>query len=231
MAFKWRGPLRKFARRLRLLFFAVTLAVALGTLAPRPIFPSAEAEDAGAPRRILVLTNPIHTDIAIPIDNAIREKFGFLEQAGIPAGHPDARWLIFGWGGRAFYLETPTWSELKLLPVLKALTLDRSVMHVDVAGGIAEPHPAVTGFDVREAEFDRLLEFIAGSFEHGEGGPIVIEGAEYGSDDRFFEAKGYFNAFLGCNTWTARGLREAGLRTGWWNPLPATLAYSLRLHN
>jgi uncharacterized protein (TIGR02117 family) len=109
--------LTKFVRRLCLLFFAMAFAVALGMLAPRPIFPSAVAEDVGATRRILVLTNPIHTDIAIPIDDAIREKFGFLEQAGIPAGHPNARWLIFGWGGRAFYLETPTWSELKPLPV------------------------------------------------------------------------------------------------------------------
>jgi uncharacterized protein (TIGR02117 family) len=222
---------RKFVRRLCLLVLAVALAGALGTLTPRPFFPSAEAEGAAATRRILVLTNPIHTDIAIPIDAAIREKFAFLEEAGIPAGHPDARWLIFGWGGRAFYLETPTWSELKPLPVLKALTLDRSVMHIDVTGEIAEPHPAVTGFDVGETEYDRLLEFIAGSFERREGSPIVIEGAEYGPDDRFFEAKGYFNAFLGCNTWTAKGLREAGLRTGWWNPLPATLAFSLRLHN
>jgi uncharacterized protein (TIGR02117 family) len=223
--------MRKFARRLCLAVLATAFAVALGMLVPRPIFSAAEAEDAAATRRILVLTNPIHTDIAIPIDARIRDKFAFLEQAGIPAGHPDARWLVFGWGGRAFYLETPAWSELKPLPVFKALTLDRSVMHVDVAGEIAEPHPAVTGFDASEAEFDRLVDFIADSFERGEDGPILIAGAEYGSDDRFFESKGYFNAFAGCNTWTARALREAGLRTGWWNPLPATLAVSLRLYN
>lgn len=226
------GPsVRKLARRFFLATLAVAFAVALGTLIPRPIFSAAEAEDAAATRRILVLTNPIHTDIAIPIDARIREKFAFLEKAGVPASHPDARWLVFGWGGRAFYLETPTWGELKLLPVLKALTLDLSVMHVDVAGAIAKPHPAVTGFDLNEAQFDRLVEFIAGSFEREEDGPIVIAGAEYGPDDRFFEAKGYFNAFLGCNTWTARALREAGLRTGWWNPLPATLDYSLQLYN
>ncbi|WP_353641934.1 TIGR02117 family protein [Mesorhizobium sp. WSM2239] len=223
--------MRKIARRFFLMIFAAALSVALGMLIPRPIFSAAEAEGTDTTRRILVLTNPIHTDIAVSIDAFIREKFGFLEHAGVPAGHSDARWLIFGWGGRAFYLETPTWSELKPLPVLKALTLDRSVMHVDVAGDIAEPHPAVTGFDVSEAEFVRLIDFIADSFERGEGGPIVIAGAEYSSDDRFFEAKGYFNAFLGCNTWTARALREAGLRTGWWNPLPVTLAASLRLHN
>jgi uncharacterized protein (TIGR02117 family) len=223
--------MKKFARRLFLAVLAITFAVALGALVPRPIFSVAEAEDAAATRRILVLTNPIHTDIAIPIDARIRDKFAFLELVGIPTGHPDARWLVFGWGGRAFYLETPAWSELKPLPVLKALTLDRSVMHVEVAGDIAEPHPAVTGFDASEAEFGRLVDFIADSFDSGEDGPILIADAAYGNDDQFFEAKGYFNAFLGCNTWTAAALREAGLRTGWWNPLPAALAASLQLYN
>ena len=42
-------------------------------------------------------------------------------------------WLILGWGGRAFYLETPDWADLKPMPVIKALTVDRAVMHVGVA--------------------------------------------------------------------------------------------------
>lgn len=212
-----------------LVLLVVAAAVAAGALVPRPLFPAAreEAQD----RRILVLTNPIHTDIAIPIDAALRERFAFLEDAGVPAAHPQARWLIFGWGGRAFYLETPTWGDLKPLPVLKALTADRSVMHVDVAGEIAEPHPAVTGFGIDETGFRRLVDFIAESFQRAEGEPVVISGAAYGVSDRFYEARGFFNALVGCNTWTARALREAGLQTGWWNPLPVTLALSLKLHN
>ncbi|TIW01591.1 MAG: DUF2459 domain-containing protein, partial [Mesorhizobium sp.] len=69
---------------------------------------------------------------------------------GLPMDASDARYIVFGWGGRAFYLETPTWSQLKAAPVLKALTLDASVMHVDVAGTIKEPHPDVAGFDIDE---------------------------------------------------------------------------------
>src|SRR5687768_4379757 len=89
----------------------IVLAVLAGALIPRPFRPSGDGEPPT--RRILVLTNPIHTDIAIPIDAAVRHRFAFLEQAGVPASHPEARWLIFGWGGRAFYLETPTWGDLK----------------------------------------------------------------------------------------------------------------------
>lgn len=194
----------KIGRLLVLAALAVGLAISAGMLIPRPIWRAAAAVDAPATRRILLLSNPIHTDIAIPIDARVRARFPFLEEAGVPAGHPGARWMVFGWGSRAFYLETPAWSQLKPLPVLKALTIDRSVIRVDVAGEISELHPAVTGFDVDDAGFGRLVEFIGGSFVDGEDGPQVIPGAGYGSNDRFFEAMGYFNALVGCNTWTAR---------------------------
>ena len=201
----------------------------LGTLVPRPLWPAAAGGEGT--RHILVLKNPIHTDIAVPIDDGLRRRFAFLVDAGLPIEAPEARYLVFGWGGRAFYLETPTWSQLKAVPVLKALTLDASVMHVDVAGEIREPHPDVAGFDIDEAHFAALLDYIEASFAQGPGGPAVIADAGYSTYDRFYEANGNFNALAGCNTWTAAALRTAGLRTGWWNPLPMSLEWSMRLYN
>jgi len=203
--------------------------VAVGTLVPRPFRPA--SDDAPRSRRILVLANPIHTDIAIPLTPDVQARFAFLEEAGVPIRNQAAKWLILGWGGRAFYLETPTWSDLRAGPVLRALTFDRSVMHADVAGNIPEPYPGVMGFDVGEEAFQRLVTFMGGSFERSDGRPLLIAGKTYGATDRFFEANGHFNALVGCNTWTGRSLREAGLQTGWWNPLPALLSLSLRIYN
>jgi uncharacterized protein (TIGR02117 family) len=221
--------MRRLWRFLAVLVAAVLVAAALGTVIPRPLWPAA-AEGEGT-RHILVLKNPIHTDIAVPLDDGVRRRFAFLAGAGLPIEAPGARFIVFGWGGRAFYLETPTWSQLKAAPVLKALTLDASVMHVDVAGAIKEQHPDVAGFDVDEAHFSALLDYIAVSFQQGPDGPVVIENAGYSSFDRFYEANGNFNALAGCNTWTAAALRIAGLRTGWWNPLPVSLGWSLSLYN
>ncbi|MEZ2330020.1 TIGR02117 family protein [Mesorhizobium sp. RCC_202] len=221
--------MRKFLRCLATLVFAVLLAAALGTLVPRPLWRAAIAGEAT--RHILVLKNAIHTDIAIPIDDGVRGRFAFLADAGLPTDAPDARYIVFGWGGRAFYLETPTWSQLKAVPVLKALTLDVSVMHVDITGAIKEPHRDVAGFDIDEAHFAALLDYIAASFQRGPAGPLAIEDAGYSTYDRFYEANGHFNALVGCNTWTAGGLRAAGLRTGWWNPLPVSLWWSMRLYD
>lgn len=220
-------------RAFRLLCYvalAVAAAVILGTVMPRPLFRSVEAADS-SPRRILVLANPIHTDIAIPIRQDLLERFDFLGAEGLPVDLPQARYLVFGWGSRAFYLNTPTWSELRPGPVLRALTLDSSVIHVSLAGTISEENPDVAGFDLTEAGFERLLAFVEHGFQQQERSPAKIEGASYGDYDLFFEANGSFNALAGCNTWTAGALRAAGIRTGWWTPLPSTLFYSLRLHN
>ncbi|PTE07419.1 TIGR02117 family protein [Mesorhizobium helmanticense] len=222
--------MRKLRRFFGILAVAIALAVTLGALVPRPLWQAAVASPA-ATRHILVLKNPIHTDIAIPVDDGVRQRFRFLVDAGIPVDAAEVRYIVFGWGGRAFYLETPTWSELKAVPVMKALTSDASVMHVDIAGDIAEPHPDVAGFDIGEERFAALLDFIAASFQQGSNGPIVIENAAYSRFDRFYEANGRFNAVIGCNTWTAAALRTAGLRTGWWNPVPASLGLSMRLYN
>ncbi|WP_037414629.1 TIGR02117 family protein [Sinorhizobium sp. CCBAU 05631] len=207
------------------------LAAVGGTLVPKPLMPAYASGDTTGLHRILVLSGPIHTDIAVRVDDEVRAKFAFLEDADVPLRHPDAQWLIFGWGGRSFYLETPTWSALKPLPVLRALSLDRSVMHVDTAGHIVEPQDAVAGFDIDAEDHQRLLDFIDDSFRREAGVAMPVAGFSYGPNDRFFEAHGYFNALFGCNTWTARALRNAGLRTGLWNPIPVSLDFSLSIYN
>ena len=131
--------MRTVIRWLLRIVFLLVLSAACGTFIPRPLIAPVEASSAAVTHRILLLSSSIHTDIAIPLDAETRAAFSFLDDTGFPLGHPNAEWLIIGWGGRAFYLETPTWAELKPLPVLRALTIDRSVLHVDLAGHITEP--------------------------------------------------------------------------------------------
>ncbi|ARQ11411.1 urease-associated protein [Rhizobium etli] len=215
---------------LRITILLIALAAG-GTFIPQPLIAPVKASSSAATHRILLLSGPIHTDIAIPLDEETRAVFSFLDDPGFPLDHPNAEWLVVGWGGRAFYLETPTWADLKPLPVLRALTIDRSVLHVDLAGHITEPQSAVTAFDIGDDELARLRQFIADSFVRNAGEIAPIPDAGYREIDRFFEAKGYFNALFGCNTWTAAALRSAGLRTGLWNPLPQSLRSSVGVYN
>lgn len=203
------------------------LAIA-GVVLPKPFGPAHPR--ALASHRILILSNPIHTDIAIPVDDALRARFAFIGDTGLDLRLDGVRYLIFGWGGRAFYTETPTWADLKTVPVLKSLTLDQSVMHVELAGDIPADSPYATAVNLDQDGFERLVGAIRQSFA-GEATPIALSGYAYGPYDAFFEANGYFNVVAGCNTWTAAMLRQAGIKTGWWTPLPWMLRLALRLHN
>jgi uncharacterized protein (TIGR02117 family) len=211
---------------------AVSLALAgLALVVPRPLVADADGQAPGL-RRILVLANPIHTDIALPPDADVVARFGFLASDGLPLGDPGVGWILFGWGGRSFYIETPSWAELKAAPLLKALTVDASVMHVALAGPIAANADGVLAVDLAPEQFERLLVAIEETFRRGGNGlPLLVPGRSYGEFDLFYEASGRFNALVGCNTWTARVLRAAGLRTSVWSPLPQSLVWSLGAFN
>lgn len=202
-----------------------------GTLLPKPFVRHQSTVVDDKSRRVLVLSNPIHTDIALPVDAALLAQFAFLRDGNLDIDYPGVRYLVFGWGGRAFYTQTPTWADLKPIPLLKGLTLDNSVMHVALAGDIPVTDASVTSLDLSSDEYRKLVDFIVGSFAYSQEKPIPLLGQSYSRDDAFFEAQGYFNALVGCNTWTAATLRYAGLQTGWWTPLPPLLTASLRLHN
>jgi uncharacterized protein (TIGR02117 family) len=236
-----RGPGTGRARYLRYALGAALLVIAalgFGTVVPRPFFmpgPEAAVPDiqaASSPKTVLVLSSAIHTDLALPATPDVVARFAFMAKDGLDPTQPGVAYLIAGWGGRSFYVETPTWSDLKPGPVFSALTLDRSVMHVGLAGKIDRNNPTVTAVELDEESFERMIEAVLSGFSSGDDGkPLVVAGANYGEYDRFYEAEGWFNAIVGCNVWTARMLRQGGLKTGWWTPLPQLLSLSLSLHN
>ncbi|WP_271025592.1 MULTISPECIES: TIGR02117 family protein [Rhizobium] len=220
----------KIFKRVLLAVLALVAIAALGIVVPRPFWRD-QPSPAERSHRILMLSNPIHTDIAIPVDDDLITRFGFLRAAGLDLDNPNLRYLVFGWGGRSFYVETRTWADLKVEPVLKSITLDRSVIHAELAGEIPENAPEVTVLNIDADGLERLKQFILGSLVSADSGPVSLLGSNYGANDAFFEARGYFNAFMGCNTWTAAGLRQAGLKSGLWTVLPWMLRLSLTLHN
>jgi uncharacterized protein (TIGR02117 family) len=228
------GKVMRVVRRAGLLGIFLLIGVALLGAAGTFIPYSTALDSAGnalRDHRILVVSNTLHTDIAIPLDDEARMTLGFLANTGLPMSHPDAQWLLIGWGGRSFYMETPTLADIKPGPTFRALTLDRSVMHVDVFADIVQDDPSVIPLDITAEGYTNLLWTISESFVRSDSGVVPIEGYAFGTTDRFYEAEGGFNALLGCNVWTSRMLRSAGVTTGLWNPLPSSLKMSLETFN
>ena len=65
---------------------------------------------------LYLLDNGVHTDLALPLANDTYDWTTFIrpEDARDTAFAP--AYVAFGWGDRAFYLETPHWRDLKPRP-------------------------------------------------------------------------------------------------------------------
>lgn len=165
---------------------------------------------------IFVETNGVHTGIVVPKVAAGVDWRALLRGDALAdprfAGYDH---LAFGWGERAFYLETPTWRDVRPLTVLRAaFGSERTLVHVE---HVPAPRPAsdVRQITLRPEEYRRLAGYVRATLANP---PRHVRG--YASYDAFYAARGRYSAITTCNAWTGAALRAAGVRVGWWTPFP-----------
>ncbi len=210
-------------------FLGLAFLALLVPRAPEAGFPP---PPPGEGRVVLLAANPIHTDLLLPATPELLARFRFLERDGLPLDDPRVGAIAVGWGGRAFYTQTPEWRDLSLDAVWRSFTYDRSVLHLSLAPQLAGTEPGLRPVRLSEPAYEALVRFVEASFEPdpAAGGPQLLPGFSYSPYDRFYEARGGFNLLFGCNTWTAAALRQAGIPTSLWSPLPPLLFWGLDLH-
>lgn len=173
--------------------------------------------------RIYVESNGIHTGLVLPVTAEEVDWRDLLQ----PGDLRDPRYAAYshvaiGWGDRSFYLETPTWADVKASTVLAAaIGSDRTVMHVD---HIPEPRvdEYVRSITLRPEEYRRLATFIRASFRSDKGERPAHQFG-YAAYDAFYDGRGHYSAIATCNAWTGDALRHAGVRVGVWTPFPVTI--------
>ncbi len=168
---------------------------------------------------IYVESNGIHTDLIVP-KRAAGIDWTPLARArdlGDPR-YATYDHLAIGWGERSFYLETPTWADLKLRTLLGAgLGSVRTLVHVE---HLPRPTPGtnVRAITLRPQEYRRLAAFIE-SYWNLTAKPHP----GYGAWDAFYESRGRYDAARTCNSWTGTALAYAGVRVGVWTPFADTV--------
>lgn len=220
---RWRKAGRIVAAAVALPLFLVAGAGALLGLIPA----NSGWEPPATGITIYVHSNGVHTSLVLPLRNAVMDWSPLT-----PAAHlqvpVETHWVMFGFGDRAFYLDTPSWAELDLGTAANAMTgRGGSVMHVD---HVSAPQPSEDerALTLTPEQYARLAFYIRASFRlDGEGRTVPLPGRGYGDNDAFYEADRNFTAFYNCNEWTGRALRVAGVRMGLWTPL--TMSVMARL--
>jgi uncharacterized protein (TIGR02117 family) len=213
------------ARWIAGILIAGVLAVVIGAV-PVPVGiagQGASASEDSETVRIYVLSNGFHSDIAIPnMPGLSLDKLG-VSRSDFPVPADAVRYWAIGWGSKTAYTSLLAVSDLTPSIVMRALAFDRSVMHIQPLGEIA-PQPGVYAYDLAKPDYARMMSQIRRSF----GDEIrPIADVTQGFGDRFYEGAGRFSPIRGCNVWTGRRLRDAGIGVGLWTLFAQSLEFGL----
>jgi uncharacterized protein (TIGR02117 family) len=228
---RWTGPAR-VPWLLGALLLALPLAylgcaLVLGLLPVNADWRPTDEAQGGVP--VWLRTNGVHADLVLPARGPYDFTREFPRVALIDLQREPSllpfNWIAFGWGDRAFYLNTPTWADLDVAISWRALTAQGpSAMHVEY---VRRPED----YDARllwlnEDEYARLVAYVRSGFSRdARGGPIRIDHPGYFATDAFYEGVGRYSAVLTSNEWVRRGLAQAGVRTARWAPFDRALLW------
>lgn len=176
---------------------------------------------------IYIRSNGVHTDIVMPVQNELVNWRDLVDPAHTRAGDMDLKYVAFGWGDLEFYENTPEWNDLKPGVAFKALFLDSpAAMHVKFKHYVIQDDHTIP-IKVTSKQYLALADYITRSFTLDENGAAQnIRGLNYEMTDTFYHANGSLNMLNTCNTWTNKGLKEAGLRASLWTPFTEGIFYS-----
>jgi uncharacterized protein (TIGR02117 family) len=166
---------------------------------------------------IYILTNGVHTDIVLPIKNDYHDWSTQLKFEHTKSKDTTYQYVALGWGDKGFYLETPTWADLKASTAIKAASgLSTSAMHVTFYKHLKE-NQSCKKLQVSLENYKKLIAFINESFQTKSGEFLKIEtNAVYGKHDVFYEANGSYSLFYTCNSWANQALKKANQKAALW---------------
>ncbi len=170
---------------------------------------------------IAVIDNGVHVDIVTPVSADDRDWRSILPEGSIPEG---ANWIGFGWGAKAFYLNTPTWADFDPWFGMQALFgIGGATVRTHFRDALYET-PATTVIVLTPRQYAALTAAIADAMTLGaDGRAMALAHPGYGRD-LFLEAHGRYSPILTCNEWASRTLATAGVKTAFWSPFPNGVA-------
>lgn len=176
---------------------------------------------------IYIKTNGVHTDLVLPVKTQQTDWREYLSPANTIGNDTAADYIAMGWGDKGFYLETPTWADLKCSTAFKAaFAMSHSAIHTTYYQTMEEG-PACKKIGISNTQYERLVKYICNSFQLNAAGQMILikTNANYGTDDAFYEAKGSYSLFHTCNTWANDGLKSCGQKACLWTPFDSGIFY------
>jgi uncharacterized protein (TIGR02117 family) len=166
--------------------------------------------DANGQIAVWTSSNGSHTDIIVPTINGQMDWRNFVSPLDCRTADSSLAYISFGWGDKEFFLNTPTWGDLKASTAFNAaLGLGDGAVHVTYTNN-PEYNQSWRKMMLNEAQYQSLINYIQQSFLIKDNRVVVIPTeARYGNNDAFYESTKSYSLFYTCNTWTHNGLDAA----------------------
>ena len=169
---------------------------------------------------IYICSNGVHTDVALPVKTRYMDWRDVFPPSSFRAVDTNFQYIEVGWGDKGFYLNTPTWADLKCSTAFKALFfLDSAAMHVTYDRYPPAIVPKLSyKIMISPKQYQQMVAYIQQSFNLHAGRVAVFPGKGYDVTDNFYEAKGHYSFTKTCNVWTCGALKAADLPCPLWSP-------------
>lgn len=166
---------------------------------------------------IYIKSNGVHTDIVLPLKNSSINWTNLFPFENIISKNRDFNYISIGWGDKGFYLNTPTWNQLKVSTALNAgFGTGTTALHVTYYKDLIEDDLTIK-FKISKEQYASIVSTVKKSLRYDNGKVINIKtNSLYGENDSFYEATGSYSIFYTCNTWTNDTLKEAMLPSVRW---------------
>jgi len=213
--------LKKYLSKVIIILICLVAFVALYFTAAfclsRITIPAGKTDD---PKEITIYikTNGVHTDIVVPVRNDQMDWSREIKYGNIVSKDTAYQYLGIGWGDKGFFLETPTWSQLKLSVAFKAaFGLSTAAMHATYYKSMTEDNDCKK-ISISRKQYAGLINHITKWFQKDADGHFINikTTANYSDTDAFYEAKGRYNLFFTCNTWANNMLKACGQKSCVW---------------
>ncbi|MCK4442118.1 MAG: DUF2459 domain-containing protein [Sulfurovaceae bacterium] len=163
-------------------------------------------------KNIYLYYDNMHTDIIINIKDT---NYNWQKILPKLLKNRTKGYISFGWGDKETYLNTPSWSDLKLTTALKALFINTpSIIHIRYYNNINKNND-IKKIEVTNKQYKHIENSLLDSF----GEKIIFIHKGYWRNDLFYYSPYKYNLIHTCNTWTGDILRESNITMSYWTPM------------
>ena len=174
--------------------------------------PVSEKTDGTPKNKIIYLTtNGVHSDIVFP-----KEYLSPEIQNGLYF-RPGDSYFAMGWGEENFYLNTPTWGDLRFSVAFRAAFLkSNTLIHIT---RYKSPRKDWVAIPITDSQLHKLNTYILNSFAEGAMPKkrMDVKGYTENRDD-FYHANGNYMFYRTCNSWVNTALKESNMKACLWTP-------------